>query len=48
MSGTVFYPLTQQIRDTIAVHGLAWTVRHYAKRIPRAEFRVLMIGAYAS
>lgn len=46
MSGTQSYPLVAQIRDTIAVHGLAWAVRHYAKRIPRAEFRLFMVSAY--
>jgi hypothetical protein len=44
--GTIHYPLTEQIADTIAVHGLAWTLRYYAKRIPAAQLRVLMVGAY--
>jgi len=46
MSGTTHYPLTEQIADTIAVHGLAWTLRYYAKRIPARQLRVLMVGAY--
>lgn len=47
IKGAALYPLTEQIADTIAVHGLAWSLRYYAKRIPARELRVLMVGAYA-
>lgn len=43
--GNVHYPLTAQIADTIATHGLAWAVRHYAKRMPAWQLRVFMRGA---
>lgn len=43
--GHVDYPLTTQIRDTIAAHGLAWAVRHYASRMPTWQLRVFMRGA---
>jgi len=46
IKGTTLYPLTEQIADTIAVHGLAWSLRYYAKRIPAKELRVFMVGAY--
>lgn len=46
MAGTLHYPLVEQIRDTIAVHGLAWTVRYVAKRMPQAQARVFLIAAY--
>lgn len=46
MHGTTHYPLTEQIRDTIDAHGLAWALAYYAKRIPRAQLRVLMVGAH--
>lgn len=45
MSGTTAYPLTEQIRDTISVHGLSWSLAYYSKRIPRAELRILVRGA---
>lgn len=45
MRGCTAYPLTEQIVDTIKVHGLSWSLAYYAKRIPRAELRVLVRGA---
>ena len=45
MHGTTHYPLTEQIRDTIAVHGLNWSLAYYAKRLPRAQLRILVRGA---
>lgn len=33
------------VRDTIAVHGLAWAVRYYGKRLPRWELRFWMRAA---
>ena len=49
--GSTAYPLTAQISDTIASHGLAWTVRYYHKRARRAGdwavVRRLVIAAYA-
>ena len=48
--GTTTYPLTQQIADTIAAHGLSWTVAYYHKRARRAGdwavVRRLIVGAY--
>lgn len=46
MSGSTRYPLTAQMRDTIDAHGLAWAVRYYAKRLPREQLRVLLVGAH--
>lgn len=34
------------VRDTIAVHGVAWAVRYYAKRMPAWEVRFWMRAAY--
>lgn len=48
MRGTITYPLTHQMADTIRTHGLAWAVRYYANRIPARELRILMTGAYCS
>lgn len=46
MTGSVFYPLGQQIADTIAAHGLSWAAAHYAKRgVPPSEFLMLASGA---
>lgn len=47
MTGTLVYPLTEQIRDTIAAHGLRWAVQYYYKRIKDVvQFRLFMIAAY--
>ena len=48
IKGTLAYPLTEQMRDTIAVHGLSWSLSYYAKRLPAFELRVLMRAAYCS
>lgn len=45
--GSVFYPLSSQISDTMAVHGYVWTWCHYcsAKRgaaaLSDAEWAIL-------
>jgi hypothetical protein len=44
--GTLAYPLTSAIRDTIAEHGLSWALRFYAKRLQPWELRVLFRSAY--
>ena len=46
--GSEAYPLVQQIADGIAVHGLRWAVRHYAKRLPQWQARVLLRSAYGA
>lgn len=46
LKGSEFYPLTERIADTIAVHGLSFAVRYYMANLPRAEARLLLIGAY--
>lgn len=46
MSGTLIYPLIEQIRDTIKVHGLKWAVAYYFKRLELAVFRFMMKVAY--
>lgn len=49
MTGTLFYPLTEQIRDTIRAHGLRWAVQYYFKRIKDVvQFRLFMIAAYCT
>lgn len=48
MTGTVGYPLGQQIASTVEVHGLQWAVAYYMKRgVPLAEFLILAKGAGA-
>ena len=45
MTGSLFYPLSQQIKDTARVHGLCWAAQYYAKRnVPLAEFLLLARG----
>jgi hypothetical protein len=44
--GTPQIPLTTLMADTIATHGLTWSMTYYAKRIPLRELRVLMRSAY--
>lgn len=40
--GHPVYPLSQQIADTAAVHGYAWTRRYYRRRgLSPFEWRVL-------
>lgn len=46
MTGSVFFPLGQQIADTVRAHGLAWAAAYYAKRgVPASEFLMLAQGA---
>jgi hypothetical protein len=47
LKGSTFYPLTERMADSIAVHGLAYCVRYYTKRLPLAEARVLLASAYS-
>ena len=46
MTGSVVFPLVEQMRDTINTHGLQWAVRYYMKRIPWPECRLLLRSAY--
>lgn len=42
MTGTLFYPLSEQIAETTRVHGLSWAAAYYAKRgVPVSEFIML-------
>jgi hypothetical protein len=42
MTGTVFFPLSEQIADTARAHGLHWAASYYAKRgVPINEFFML-------
>jgi len=46
MSGTLHFPLGEQIADTVRVHGLAWAAAYSAKRrVPMVEFILLARGA---
>ncbi len=46
MTGSVFFPLGEQIADTVRAHGLAWAASYYAGRgVPVAEFLMLAQGA---
>ena len=46
MTGSVFFPLGQQIADTVRAHGLTWAASYYAKRgVPIGEFLMLAVGA---
>jgi hypothetical protein len=48
MTGSVFYPLGQRIRDTADVHGIYWTATYYASHgVPMREFILLAKGAGA-
>lgn len=47
MHGTTNGPrFTDLMRDTIEVHGLAWALRHYARRMPAWELRLFARIAY--
>lgn len=48
LRGSVDYPMTERMADTIRVHGLAWAVRYYTKRLPAGTARLLLIGAYCT
>lgn len=48
LRGTVAYPMTERMADTIRVHGLAWAVRYYTKRLPLPDARLLLRIAYCS
>lgn len=37
VKGSVVFPLTEQIRNTIEVHGPAWAFVYYAARMPADE-----------
>ncbi len=42
MTGTVFYPLSEQIAETARVHGLHWAAQYYCGRgVPLNEFFIL-------
>jgi hypothetical protein len=48
--GSVFYPLSQQIADTAAAHGLEWACWYYCfnrrgPRLSRFEWKVLATAA---
>ena len=32
MNGSIEYPMSQRVRDTIKVHGEAWAYRYYVER----------------
>jgi hypothetical protein len=42
MSGSLEFPFSQMVQDTIATHGLRWAVRYYCKRhgLSAREFRI--------
>ena len=43
--GSTVYPLSEQLRDNIATHGLAWTLAYCAKRkLPIEVLLVLLRG----
>lgn len=46
--GHIKFTLTEQIRDTIATHGLRWAMAYYSERMTTLELRVFMRGAYLS
>ena len=41
--GSVVFPLTEQIRNTIDTHGAQWAFLYYAARMPAAEAVVLLL-----
>jgi hypothetical protein len=42
VTGSVFYPLSQQIADNVAAHGYVWAWSYYMRRgVPDWEFRML-------
>lgn len=44
--GSTFYPLGEQIADTVREHGLRWAASYYnAKGVTQAEFTLLARGA---
>lgn len=45
MTGTIEYPMTQRIADTINVHGFGWALDYYTKHMSVWEFRMLAQGA---
>lgn len=47
MTGSLQVTFLSLVRDTIAVHGLAFAVRYYGKRMPQWELRFWMRAAIA-
>lgn len=47
MRGTTSIRFIDLVRDTIAVHGLAWAVRYYYRRMPAWEARFWLTQAIA-
>ena len=46
MTGSVFFPLGEQIADTVRAHGLTWAATYYMGRgVPVSEFLMLAVGA---
>ena len=45
MHGTLTITMTELIRDTIEVHGLAWAIAYYYKRMPVWEARTMLRAA---
>jgi len=43
MTGTLDYPLSEQIADTIAVHGREWAAHYYIvrRRVPAHQYMLL-------
>lgn len=43
INGTVFYPMSARVQDTVAVHGLQWAAYYYIEQHGFAEweFRIL-------
>lgn len=48
MNGTTFYLMSQQIKDTISVHGFVWTLEYFIGRgVSEWEFMILSKGVQA-
>lgn len=42
MNGSLSYPLSQRIQDTVRVHGWHWTLHYYLSLgLPRWQFCIL-------
>ena len=45
--GSLAFPFTAMVRDTIETHGLEWAVSYYFKRLPASEARFFIRAALA-
>ena len=48
MNGSIEYPMSQRIADTVAVHGWLWSYRYYVKQHGLKAWEFFALGGVPS